>query len=256
MSTLKNKLIALSLLAAFFMAFSSCKDDDNPQPAETMVNFKFEHYVDGNPATFNEIMYTSAFGNEYSVETLKYFLSKIKLTLNDGSEFTVDQAFYIDAFDESTLTTGYATLPSGEYASVSMIYGLDEEMNVPGEFPNAPESNMEWPPAMGTGYHYMKLEGKVDDNGTINNFQAHTGPTMNNQNYFEASIPNSAFTLSGNQMTVIIRMNIEKWWETPNTLDLNTVTGIMGNQEMQLKLKANGEDVFSFGGVEFPLYTQ
>ncbi len=256
MLSFKNKLVALALLAALFISFSSCNDDDDPQPSETSVNFKFEHYMDGAPANFNEIMYTNTFGNEYSVETLKYFLSKIKFTLADGSEFTIDQAFYIDAFDESTTTTGYATLPSGEYTSISMIYGLNEEMNVPNAFPNAPESNMVWPPAMGSGYHYMKLEGKVDNDSTINNYQAHTGPTMNEKNFFEVTLPNSDFTLSGTSMTAIIRMNIEKWWENPNTLDLNTVTGIMGNQDMQLKLKENGEDVFSFGGVEFPIGIQ
>lgn len=256
MLTLRNKLFTLALLIIFALTFSSCNDDDDPQPAETMINFKFEHYIDGAPANFNEIMYTSTFGNEYSVETLKYFLSKIKLTLADGSGFTIDQAFYIDAFDETTTTTGFATLPSGEYASVSMIYGLDEEMNVPGAFPNAPESNMEWPPAMGSGYHYMKLEGKIDNDSTINNYQAHTGPTMNNQNYFEVTLPNSEVNVSGSSVTIIIRMNIEKWWETPNTLDLNTVTGIMGNQDMQLKLKANGADVFSLGGVDYALSIQ
>ena len=252
MFTLKNKLTALTLLSIFILSFSACEDDDT-QPAETMVNYKFEHYVDGAPANFNEIMYTNAYGNEYSVETLKYFLSKIKLTFADGTAFTVDQAFYIDAFDESTTTTGYTSLISGEYASISMIFGLDEEMNVPGAFPNAPENNMEWPAAMGSGYHYMKLEGKVDNDTTTNNYQAHTGPTMNNQNYIEITLPDSEVTLSGNAVTITIRMNIEQWWETPNTLDLNTVTGIMGNQEMQLKLRANGQDVFSFEGVEFPL---
>lgn len=257
MQTLKSKLPALIMLVALMVTFSACNDDDDPQPAETSVSFGFQHYIDGNPVVFNEIMYTNSFGNEYSVETLKYFLSDIKLTYPDGNEYLIDAEFYIDGTDENTLMPNqYVMIPNGEYSAVSFIYGLSEEKNKPGRFPNAPESNMEWPPAMGTGYHYMKLEGKIDSGGTINNYQAHTGPTMNNQNYFEVELPNSSFTANGNSIRLMIRMNINKWWENPNTLDLNTVTGIMGNQDMQLKLKANGADVFSFGGEDFPLSTQ
>ena len=40
-------------------------------------------------------------------------------------------------------------------------------------------------------------------------------------------------------------MNINNWWVNPNMLDLNTMSGIMGNQQMQIKLKENGNDVFT-----------
>ena len=258
MLTLKNKLFALMLLLMISFTFSACNDDDDdPQPTESAVLFEFEHYIDGSPVTFNQIMYTNDFGNEYSVETLKYFISEIRLMHSDGTEYLVDTAFYVDGTDAATLMTSQGVLiPNGEYNSISFIFGLSQEMNTPGRFPNAPESNMEWPPAMGTGYHYMKLEGKIDSAGTINNFQAHTGPTMDNQNFINVTLPDASFTADGNAMALRIRMNINMWWETPYVLDLNAVTGIMGNQEMQLKLKANGADVFSFGGVDYPLSTQ
>ena len=258
MLTLKNKLFALALLFFISFTFTACDDDDdNPEPVESVVFFEFEHYIDGNPVTFNQIMYTNEFGNEYSVETLKYFISEIRLMHSDGTEYLVDTAFYVDGTDEATMMTSQGVLiPNGDYESISFIFGLSKEMNTPGRFPNAPESNMEWPPAMGTGYHYMKLEGKIDSAGTINNFQAHTGPTMNNQNFINVTMPESSFSANGNAMVLRIRMNINQWWENPNTLDLNTVTGIMGNQDMQLKLKANGADVFTFSGVDFPLSTQ
>ena len=30
---------------------------------------------------------------------------------------------------------------------------------------------MEWPPALGEGYHYMKLEGKFDSTDLVKNYQ-------------------------------------------------------------------------------------
>lgn len=242
------------VLMIFVLTFQACKNDDNPQPTESAVLFKFEHYIDGNPLTFNQILYTNAFGNKYSVETLKYFISNIRLTRDDGTEILVDGEYYVDATDESTTQPlDGVDIPVGDYTSISFVFGLNEDNNIAGRFPNPPENNMEWPPALGTGYHYMKLEGKIDSTGTINNYQAHTGPTNGTQNFIEVTLPESSFTAGGSAMMLKIRMNINNWWENPNTLDLNTVTGIMGNQQMQLKLKANGENVFSFAGVEYPL---
>lgn len=252
MHTLNKTHLTFLLGLMLILTLPACNknNDEKPQPATATLNLKFEHFVGDDPLSFNQIIYTNAFGNLYSVETLKYFISDIKLTSAQGSEYFISTEHYLDGQDPATLLfeTG-ATVPLGEYSSVSFIFGLNKEKNLPGLFPNAPESNMEWPPAMGTGYHYMKLEGKVDSSGVINNFQAHTGPTMNNQNFIELTLPNSSFTVSGNSTTIIIRMDINQWWANPNTLDLNTVTGIMGNQEMQVKLKANGENVFSFGGI-------
>lgn len=249
-------LSTLAVLMIFVLTLQACKEDDNPKPTESSILFKFDHYIDGDPVTFNQIKYTNAFGNEYSVETLKYFISNIRLTEDDGTEILVDGEYYVDATDESTTQPlNGVDIPVGDYTSVSFVFGLNEDNNIAGRFPNPPENNMEWPQALGTGYHYMKLEGKIDSTGTINNFQAHTGPTNGNQNYIDVTLPESSFTADGSTMLLKIRMNINNWWKNPNTLDLNTVTGIMGNQEMQLRLKANGEDVFSFAGVEYPLHT-
>jgi hypothetical protein len=51
-------------------------------------------------------------------------------------------------------------------------------------------------------------------------------------------------------MTLTVKMDINKWFESPNTLDLNDITSIMGNQPMQEKIKANGADVFSVESIE------
>jgi hypothetical protein len=103
---------------------------------------------------------------------------------------------------------------------------------------------MEWPIPLGGGYHYMKLEGKVAAGEVQNNFQAHTGPTNGNQNYIEVSLDGSLFLVDNPQALLVIGMDINKWWNNPNLLDLNEITMVMGNQAVQEKLKANGMDVF------------
>jgi hypothetical protein len=257
MFTSKIKFITLALLTMLLFTITSCNEDDplpEPEPTESFVSFVFEHSVDDDQLTFNDIIYSNAFGNQYSVETLRYIISDIVLTRTNGTKILIDKEHYVDALvSETTIFDPDLSIPVGEYSSVAFKFGISKEKNLPGLFPNPPENNMEWPPAMGIGYHYMKLEGKIDSSGTISNFQAHTGPTMNNDNSFEVSLQNSSFTTPGSSTNIVIRMDINKWWQSPDILDLNNVTGIMGNQDMQLKLKANGADVFSFEGLMIPI---
>lgn len=245
---MNNKILLFLIVAAIgFTACSKNADNINARPATGSIDFTFSHSVGSQPLQFNSIQYTNAFGNQYSVSTLKYFISDITLHKPDGGLILIDDEHYVDGQDASTLYFNpEVTIPTGDYIMISFVFGLTEEKNVNGAFPNPPENNMEWPPALGTGYHYMKLEGKYDSVGTVKNYQAHTGPTNGNQNYIRVVLENSGFSFSGSGVSVTLRMNINNWWVSPNTLDLNDITMIMGNQEMQVKLHNNGEeDVFS-----------
>lgn len=242
-------LLCIGLLSA---SCTKKEDNINPQPASVPLQINFKHFVGSGEVDFNTIKYTNAFGNIYSVVTLKYFISDIMVYRADGSMVKIDEEHYVDALDETTLTFRPETrVPAGQYTSISFVFGLNAEKNVPGLFPNPPESNMEWPMAMGSGYHYMKLEGKIDSAGIIKNYQAHTGPTDGNQNFITVDLPNSGFTTSNSGAIISLKMNINNWWVSPNTLDLNTMTMVMGNQAMQVKLHDNGkEDVFTILSIE------
>ena len=241
-----NKLFfSLALFTGILLLAAGCNKDDGDE--ETIqLNFLFNHTVNGDQVQFEDIKYQNAAGNTYSVETLKYFVSDITLYAEDGSGIRFDAAHYVDARDNATLTFKPGVgVPLNNYNKLSFIYGLDENKNVSGSFPNPPESNMEWPPAMGGGYHYMKLEGKFDSTGTVKNYQAHTGPTMGNQYYIEVMLEQDPFSCDCESVDVTFSMDINKWWQGPNTLDLNDMSAIMGNTDMQEKMKANGGDVFT-----------
>lgn len=232
----------LLLITIFF--FSSCKK--NPVVITDMtLTFNMQHKANGQSIEFDTTRYNNAFGNLFSVSTLKYIFSDIVLHTAKGDLF-IPMEHYVDARDASTnsFTKNVMLSDIKTITGVSFIFGLTTERNLAGLFPNAPASQMEWPVAMGDGYHYMKFEGKHDSNGVYKNFQCHTGPTMSNPNYVMVDLPNSGFEVAENK-SISINMNVEKWFSTPNTLDLNLVTMIMGNQPMQLKLQANGQDVFT-----------
>ena len=247
---MNNSLKLILFLFLVEIGFNSCNQNDTPTVNNIQVNFAFNHTVGTSDLQFDTIIYTNAFGNAYSVSTLKYFISDIRLNRTDGSSHYFDMEHYVDGKDAGTMTfVPDQTIPAGEYSEVTFVFGLDSIKNVSGRFPDPPENNMEWPLALGEGYHYMKLEGKFDSTDLIKNYQAHTGPSKGNHYYIEVTLPNSSFTATNNQQTVQITMDINKWWVDPHTLDLNNMTMVMGNLQMQQTLHDNGENVFSFGGI-------
>ena len=234
------------LVLVFFVCISSCNDDPDQS---TNVAFSFTHQVDGEPLVLDETAYQNEAGNDYSVETLKYFVSDFTLYPVEGDPIFIGGEHYVDARESYSWIWGPGTdVPFGEYTHITFVFGLTPEQNVTGRFPDPPLSNMEWPMAMGPGYHYMKLEGKFDSLGTTKNYQCHTGQSMGEPYFVEVTLPNSGFTLSDYSI-IEINMNINNWWTGPNTMDLNDMTMIMGNAAMQQLVHENGSDVFSLVSV-------
>jgi hypothetical protein len=264
---MKTKFFALSIV---LISLASCKKEGCTDPKATNYNEKakkdngnciytptpvtieFEHTVDGSSLQFDQMIYTSAAGNKYSVQTLKYFISDITVEgSGETQDVFIDKEFYVDAEDASTLIKeSVASLPAGEYSGVSFRWGLSKEKNTSGRFPNPPESNMEWPAMMGGGYHFMKLEGQYDSlaTGNIKYYNTHIGnPSSDYDNSFIVSF-SELFTVKGDEeIHITINMEINNWYQNPHTYDFNNYdSGIMGNQTVQQMLKENGQtDVFS-----------
>ncbi len=217
---------------------------------EHQVQIKFIHKIGSEPLVMDTIMHTNLFGNKYSVATLRYFVSNITLQNEDGNKVQLHEVFYIDAVNNNI--SGFISsekIPAGMYSGVSFIFGLDKATNVSGKFLNPPENRMEWPEPMGGGYHYMKLEGKIDSDGKIVNYQAHTGGLDGTQYFIEVSVGVPPFSVDDNIVTIPIIMDISSWWRDPNTIDLNNISGIMGSDFFQNQFMENGNDVFSIGNI-------
>ncbi len=230
----------LQIFALCILFLSSCEKDEN------QITFEFIHRVGTETLEFDTIRYVNAYGNTFSVVTLKYFISNIILQKTDGGSLLIDEEHYIDASDNTTTSfIPLLKIPVGTYSRISFVFGLDTLKNVSGWFTNPPESKMEWPLGMGGGYHYLKLEGKLNATGLIKSYQAHMGQLKGMPYYISVDLPESSFNIDGDDVNIQIIMDINKWWVNPNTLDLNDITGIMGNGSIQQQLKENGNDVFS-----------
>ncbi len=228
------------------MAHVSCNKDDVPElPAADNI-LRIVHVHAGAPLEFNELKYLSPDSLMYSVQTLRYFLSDIRLEDCCGKKQPLVEKLYIDA------GTAYNTLqqfPLSEepeaYSMLCFTLGLSDTVNAHGLFTTLPEIAMEWPMPMGGGYHYMKLEGKYLHHDTIHNYHIHTGMlngVSRHINYCFAL--HHEVSLGGFDISLV--MDAAQWLDHPHPFSLPDIAGgMMANDEAQQLIYENGATVFS-----------
>lgn len=255
----------------FLTIFSSCKKsvDTESEIKAGNLAFYFEHFVDGNKLTLDEMKYTNVAGNQYEVSEIQWFVSDITLNRNDGSKLVLDKEKFAHYIDTNLPETGKwivaEEIPEGEYKSISMTFGIKGEENKPLMYTDPPENDMLWPVNLGGdqgGYHYMKLNGfwiNKDNQRQPFNFHLGVGQEKdedNNitgfiQNWFETELPASSFSIEENETkSITIRMNVDQWWDQPNIYNHDVHGGkIMQNQKAMRMGVENGKSVFTIGSI-------
>lgn len=251
------------ILAVFLFTFLGCEsDNDDNEIATTSINFTFVHKWGETMVTnedFNTIQFTNAFGNELSIERLRYLISKIKLTASTGEVITLDEYTLVDLEDPNTLSfTSNQRVNIGAYTKVSFIFGFKNEDNTDGAYSDLNSASWNVPAMLGGGYHYMQLDGKYQNNAGIESgYNYHAiraadnpgpNPTFPQDTFFEVNL--GAITLAENTQ-ITIRMDIEQWFENPYLWDLNVYDQmLMPNSAAQILMYDNGQNVFNLESVE------
>lgn len=235
-----NRLRAGAVLAFVGLGLSGCGGG-----AETRaLTLRISHVVDGEALRFDDVRYTNAAGNVYSVERLEYYVSSVVLHREGGGTVRLAGAHYCNARDGAVNELRLGDVPAGAYTGVSLLLGLDAAENVTGALPATTQNtNMAWPVPMGGGYHFLKLEGHFrESGGALSGFAMHVGRSEN----VVRARADAAFTVSGALPALELRMNVNEWFRGPATYDFATdpVYSMSSGAAMQ-KLAANGADVFT-----------
>lgn len=261
----KRILEPVLLAAALVALVGGCGDDNpsTPEPGPGVVILDMTHVVGGQaglvdvPLEFDQLEYTNAFGNEFSVATLQYYISNIELQGPDGDYALDVPAHYVDARDEATHEITIDGISARHYDNLVFTFGLDAETNHTGALPATFENvNMQWPESWGGGYHYMKLEGKcLDPQGVEFGFPTHLGrftdpDGVEHHHFFEVVLPIHQQITDGTTRTIEVIHDISQWYTNPNDIDLNThFGGIMNNTAKQNLMEQNGASVFRIGDI-------
>ena len=238
----------LFILAISLLMFS-CRE-----PKSGELRIEIDYSVNGQDIEVDKLQYHNEAGNTFLITEIQWFISRIQLQ-NDHDEWidftTEDNIFYIDTDITSSHLIKTTTLAVGHYKALRFTFGLNEEDNRSFRFVNPPESNMFWPEHMGGGYHYMKLNGKYQNEDSIlAPMNIHLGIGQNSDfseffhNYFVVEQPLDV-VITENDITLKLTMIVDNWFRSPHTYDIcEWGSAIMQNQEAQNVLKENGHDVF------------
>lgn len=259
--SMKLKYLLFIIIPA---SFFSCNDDPGPGPPPPptgKIVFEFQHLFHNNPVQFDTIRYMNTAGNLMMFTEIQWFISDVTLHYNNGDNYTIKEwkdIHYIDTDITSTLSWNvFDNIPAGIVDSVTFTFGINEQKNQSFLFVNPPESLMFWPDILGGGYHYLKLNGKwIDKLQRVSPFNFHLGigqiyDNQGNitgfiQNYFSINPGGPSFNIEqGKTIAINIIMDVDSWFNTPETWDLDFWGGdIMQNQAAMAAACINGNDAF------------
>ena len=246
-----KKRFFLPILVMFFVACD--KNDDQPQ--NTPVSIDFSHSFNQqeiDSSNFNALDYTNGFGTTLSITRLRYLISQISFTNQQGIKTIVKDYQLVDLSQENSLTINDILLPSGAY-NLKMRFGFTEATNTSRIYPDLNAASWNVPDMLGGGYHYMQLEGRfLDPTNEPFIYAYHTisavqnpGPE-NTREDTSIEIDLGEITVTQDATQINVTMDINQWFENPNLWDLNILNGmLMGNYTAQKMMQENGQTVFS-----------
>ncbi|WPR75865.1 MbnP family protein [Algoriphagus sp. NG3] len=172
-----NKIYSpvLFLCVSAILILSSCiKEEPGIDLTKTgEFSIEFDSIVGEETFGLEPRQYTNAKGEVFSIRTLQYFISNIKLYTESGDEYVVpqeDSYFLVQAHDRNSRFTK-VTVPEGDYNKISFVLGVDSLRNTkpveerPGVLSFDPGQGhggggMYW--GWNSGYIFFKFEGTCD----------------------------------------------------------------------------------------------
>ncbi len=276
-----NKLFSYFILGVFITSFLSCKKkgctdsnslnyDENAQVNDGSCEYKdsynvmltFDHLYNGLSVTQSDldvIKFNNLAGNEHSISKLQYLISSIIFYKSSGDSVTIDGYNLIDMSNLNSFNYDLSTVPieEGSYNGIGLVFGFTEDDNINGAYLDLNSASWSWPEMLGGGYHFMKFEGKfIDATNDTTNFTYHMGTareiTMNDTVFHDNHVfvkIDTAFSITNNA-TINLKVNLEEWFENPNTWDLNQYSNmLMSNYIAQVMMKENGTTVFTWNSI-------
>jgi len=234
-----------------------CNTDLKDNPTQSTLSIKFVHHWDGIQLTnsdFNLFNYTNSYGTVLSIERLRYLISDLVLTKNNGQTVVLEGYRLVDLSNENSLEyMPIDLIETGAYSNISFVFGFTNEKNTNGGYTDLNSESWNVPSILGGGYHFMQMDGKfltADNEEQGYNYHAIRAadnpgetPSFPQDTFFRVDL--GAVTVRGDA-EVNIAMNIAEWFKNPNSWNLNEYNQmLMPNSEAQIMIYENGQNVFT-----------
>ncbi|RZJ74883.1 MAG: hypothetical protein EOO45_07310 [Flavobacterium sp.] len=253
---MKNIFNAITI-ALLSLSITSCSNDDSTISNTTgngTLTIKFDNAFAGNDLIMGEQPNTTSQNEVLRISTVKYIVSNIVLTKEDGTTFTYPKSQSYFIVDEAIAATQFIDLtnvPAGNYTKIKFGIGVDTEQfetgaSGQGDFIAVAQSaDMLW--SWSAGYKFVAFEGNFTSSSVAEStpFMVHTGMTGTDYNYIDVSLtlPTKALVRTGITPAIHVVADVSKIIDGPNKIRLSEHNGM-------------GMGAMIMGGAALPLVTQ
>lgn len=191
---LKNTIAVMAIC----LSMASCSSDDNNAiSGKGNLEVEFDNVFGSNNLILNSQANVTSQGETLNISDVKYIISNIELTKEDGSTFVYPKAQSYLIVSEANATSHVLDLeniPAGNYTKIKFGIGVDETQYNLGEtvqgdfFAAAQTEDMAW--TWSAGYKHLLFEGMFTS-ATVTTptvFMVHTGKSGANYNYTEVTL--------------------------------------------------------------------
>ena len=175
------------------------------------LTLHFQHHFSGAPLSLGESYDLG--GTSYAFDTLRYWITAVKLRREDGSWHEVPSAYYLVEQTPARTRTSVplVDLPAGVYTAVSYDVGVDEEHNhnldmFEGELEAGIDMDWGW----NSGFIFLKTEGAWSGGMT---FAFHIG-TDTNLRTVQHTLSGPTPTDDTSEVSVTIAVDLSSLFET------------------------------------------
>jgi hypothetical protein len=134
---------------SFSIVLSSC-EKTGVMPQFSSLKISIHHVIDAEDLELFPIQYMNESGNTYSVTDLKYYVSSIKLTKQNGDIYFDQQIHYVDIKKTNSLSFVLDSIEPGKYIKIEFDLGIDSVRNQTGFLLNTVDNLAQF-----LGQHYQ-----------------------------------------------------------------------------------------------------
>ena len=241
-----------AIVAILFLA-SCTKDKTTETPGVGSLKIHFENGFAENGLVLGSPTTATSNDEILKISKIKYIISNIVLTKEDGTTFTYPKSqsyFIVDEEISPSLEIELANIPYGNYKKVTFGVGVDQaqfDLGATGQgnlWTNAQTAGMTW--SWASGYKFLAFEGTFTSPTYTSDvsFMIHTGKTGTDYNYTVVSLDLPTIALVRATITPEIHMST----------DLSQI--IDGENKINLSSKNEmGMGAMIMGGADLPLIT-
>ena len=221
---MRTKLLYVIIFSLFFQwIYSQEKKDDFLR-----FNIKYK-----NESLIQNKKYISLSKDTLQIETFRFYISNIKLILNDNSEISEEKSYHlIDIEEPNSQIISISKNLNKEIKKVVFSLGSDSTASVSGALSGDldPTKGMYW--AWQSGYINFKIEGKSSSCKTRNNaFQFHVG------GYQKPNYSIRTIELESKNSIFDINVDLAKLFNQINLSEINSIM-IPGSKAMDVADKS------------------